>query len=190
MKIHNFCFLCQAKEIFTPISICELKGKEYVLYNDKYVLNKKNKSFINYIQQFGVDVSLNILENYTSNVFESSKISYYVTIFNIMYKQYYTYQADSSGMFQDKQKYYFLFLDNIIIFGNKTIPISALGLARLYNVQMWGIVNTVLDRNILPDFFSRIHPNFSVVFFSENPKSLINFVNNLITLYKIYTKKE
>lgn len=43
MKIHNFCFLCQAKQMLTPIDICELKGKEYVLCNNKYVLNKKKQ---------------------------------------------------------------------------------------------------------------------------------------------------
>lgn len=205
IKPHKYCFLCQYSKLEAPAQIIELTGTEYVLNHDKdkYVSNG-SKTLISYLDQFKIDTSIDLLsdfnEDYVSS-FTGSKINYYVNVFNIMYRHAYTYQQDCISGFSSKEiasasfgkdyynLYHVLLLDNLIVFSKSTLPISAFALAKKYEIFYWGIINTKLDRSVKPDYFSRIHPNFSVVFFSTNYNRLLSFAKSLAKLFLCYEEE-
>ena len=189
IKPRKYCFLCQYSKLEAPAQIAELTGTEYVLNHskDKYVSNG-SKTLISYLSHV--------------SSFTGSKINYYVNVFNIMYRHAYTYQQDCISGFSSKEiasasfgKDYYnlchvLLLDNLIVFSKSTLPISAFALAKKYEIFYWGIINTKLDRSVKPDYFSRIHPNFSVVFFSTNYNRLLSFAKSLANLFLCYEEEE
>lgn len=206
IKPHKYCFLCQYSKLETPAQIINLTGTEYILNHskDKYVSNG-SKTLISYLDLFKIDTNIDLLLNFNEDSLSSfmgSKINYYVNVFNIMYRQAYTYQQDCISRLSSEEiasdsfgKDYYnlcqvLLLDNLIVFGKSTLPISAFALAKKYKIFYWGIINTKLDCSVKPDYFSRIHPNFSVVFFSTNYNRLLSFANSLAKLLLCYKEEK
>lgn len=187
-KPFNYCYLCK---YILNIQIEELTGIEYKLnpQTNKYdVTDDDSKSLISYLSQFGINTNFRLLNDHSH--LSQTDLSYYIYVFYIMQKHSYTLQQDCDNIVNklahDQQ--YLLFLDNIIVFSKNTLPISSFYLAKLYSICYWGIINTKLDLSPSDKCFSRIHPNFSTIFFNDNITQLLNFANDIAKIISFYSE--
>lgn len=187
MKIYNNCFILQYPTKDYNITNCSnLIDNKYIFNKDtnQYTLQKENMRFTDYISLFPERVFINIKNKNVGNA-----INYYQDVLRLIVNSDLHLSQKDCICFECSYEYILLF-DYIILFHNHNLPISALTLAKYHHINIWGIINTVLNSPFafFPEYFSRIQPNFSVVFFDNNSKLLINFANELIQLINCYTE--
>lgn len=190
MKIYNSCFLLQyPTKDYNAIGCSNLTGNQYTFNQDtnQYILQKENERFTDYISLFPKTVFVNKHNESVGNA-----IDYYQDILRLIVNSEAHLSQKDCDCFEHSQEYILLF-DHIILFNNNNLPISALALARLHHISIWGIINAVLNvsfflNHFSPEYFSRIQPNFSTIFFCNESEQLINFANELIQLINCYKK--
>lgn len=183
MKIYSNCFLLQYPTKDYNITNCSnLTGNQYTLNQDtnQYILQKENRRFTDYISLFPKTVFVN-----KRNKSVGTAIEYYQDILRLITNAEVHLSQKDCDSFEYSQEYILLF-NHIMLFHNNNLPISALALAQLHHISTWGIINTVLNVSSFPDYFSRIQPNFSTVFFCNESEPLINFANELVQLINCY----